>query len=196
MGIFSKLFGSKPAQENNLVTEVYMKRAHINRLIAGLLNDSSVMVATFFASTKNDIAALCPSEELKNRIIHFHTTSPASEISRMTEFLWTPGNRIVLAERYPLQQREAEFLQKSGLGISGQKVTVYCALDDALMMQFGGEQIATLMQKIGMTETESINHSMISSSLHKAQDKLLKKVTYEQQAKSPEEWFRMNLVEL
>jgi preprotein translocase subunit SecA len=196
MGIFGKLFGSKPERGNNLETEVYMKRQNINRLLAGLLNSNNVLVVTFFASTKNELAELCSTEEAKNRIVLFTPTFSSSEINNITEFLWTAGNRVVLAERYPLQQREAEFLHKTGLGIAGHKVTAYCALDDALMMQFGGDRIATMMQKLGMSETESINHSMISSSLQKAQEKLFRKVTYEQQAKSPEDWFRLNLVEL
>lgn len=196
MGIFGKLFGSKPERENSIVTEVYMNRQHVNRLVAQLLNTPGVMVVTFFESTKNDLAQLCTSEESKNRLVHFHAVSSSADVNRITEFLWTAGNRIVLAERYPLQQREADFLHKTGLGVSGQKVTAYCALDDALMMQFGGERIAAMMQKLGMSSTESINHSMISSSLHKAQEKLFSKVTYEQQAKSPEDWFRLNLVEV
>jgi preprotein translocase subunit SecA len=66
-------------------------------------------------------------------------------------------------------------------------------LDDALMLSFGGANIAALMQKMGMSETEVIAHSVVTSSIANAQKKLLKKVTYEQQAKSPEEWFRFNL---
>jgi preprotein translocase subunit SecA len=45
------------------------------------------------------------------------------------------------------------------------------------------------MQKMGMDESETIEHKMISASILRAQQKISERVTADFSAKSMEEWF-------
>lgn len=182
MGLFGRLFGkSEPAGETP-DAEVYMHREYLNRHMIERLNRSNVVLITFFQSTQRQLTEQCADEELKSRIILY----PA--LVTMTE-----GLQIAFAERHPLQQKETEALQRFRQSGLETPVTAYCALDDTIMLKFGGGRITGLMKNMGMKETECIRHPMISSSIKNAQKKTLKKVTYEQQAKSPEEWYQLNL---
>jgi preprotein translocase subunit SecA len=72
-------------------------------------------------------------------------------------------------------------------------VLIYSALDDALFLQFGGERIRDMMTKMGMTATEPLEHTMISSAIARAQEKLEKKVSLEQAAHNAKAWLEKNI---
>lgn len=193
MGLFGKLFGSSDAVVETPDAEVYMHREYVNRLLADLLNAGSAIVITFFQSTQNTLREKCVDETTKKNILLFTSAFTFPEIELIRNFLLTNGTRVVTAERYPVEKKETELVQSLRQGGIQNSVTGYCALDDMLMQRFGGQGIIDMMRKMGMTETESIHHKMVTASLRNAQKKNSKKITYEQQAKSPEDWYRLNL---
>jgi preprotein translocase subunit SecA len=71
-------------------------------------------------------------------------------------------------------------------------VTVLTALDEALLMIFGGDKLIKIMQGLGMNEDEIIEHKMVSQSIANAQEKIEKKVTIEQSMRSQSEWIERN----
>ncbi len=97
--------------------------------------------------------------------------------------------RVMVLEHYPLYSREEQLWQywkPTGIYILN-------SLDEPLFNYFGGENAATLMGKMGLKETEAIEHPMVSSALKNAQQKLEKQVLNEHIASSQEEWFRRNI---
>lgn len=192
MGLFGRLFGSSNATEETPDAEVYMHRQFVNRLIIDQLSAGSAIVITFFQSTQNTLREQYPDENLHKNVLLFTNAFTFPEIELLRNFLPGSGTRIVLAERYPVEKKEAELIQSLRQGGIQNKVTGYCALDDLMMLRFGGEGVMDLMRKMGMSETECIQHSMITASIRNAQKKNSKKITYEQQAKSPDDWYRLN----
>lgn len=98
------------------------------------------------------------------------------------------GREPIFAEHYPLRSKEEEAYQSMHL----EKVVVYSSLREPLFRQFGGDRIIHVMQQLGMKETEVIEHSMISSSIKKAQEKIEQKTQLDQSARSQEEWIEKN----
>ncbi len=193
MGLFSNLFGNKEPVGETPTAMVYIGREYLNTLFTDMVNSGGYMFITFFQSTHNTLRDRIADENLKSRIIHYTNSFSASDIEAIRQFLSHPNARIAFAERYPLSAKETEVLQRLRAAGITSPVSAFCALNDTIMLRFGGEKSITLMQRMGMPESESINHPMISKSIHRAQEKTLAKVTYEQQAKSPEDWYRMNL---
>ncbi len=99
------------------------------------------------------------------------------------------NSRVIFAEHYPLAEKENTLFQKIGL----KEVTIWSALDEPLFQHFGGERIIELMTRLGMNEEEPIEHSMISNSIRKAQEKIADKVTIDPSARSQKDWFQKNL---
>ncbi|MFZ1452374.1 MAG: hypothetical protein WAT20_06700, partial [Ferruginibacter sp.] len=72
-------------------------------------------------------------------------------------------------------------------------IIVFSAMDEPLFKHFGSEKLIPLMKMMGMKEEEVIEHSMVSKSIIKGQEKIAEQVTLEQTANSQEEWMRKNI---
>ena len=96
---------------------------------------------------------------------------------------------VVFAEHFPLKKKEQELFQSLGL----QEVIVLSALDEPLFKKFGSDKIIQMMKQLGMNETESIRHAMITNAIRNAQEKIEKKVVIEQTAHSQNDWLQKNL---
>lgn len=93
---------------------------------------------------------------------------------------------LMLLEHYPLSEKETSILSSG----APREIVVLSALDEPLFMYFGGERLISLMEKMGMAPGETIEHSMITASIKRAQEKLSSKVLVDFSARSQEEWFR------
>lgn len=123
---------------------------------------------------------------------------PALVVARADQLSAVPaGASVILAERHPLPAFHRALLQK--LKALAPAVTPECfaALDDPLMVSFGGERIAELMRQLGMEADEPVEHPLISKSLANAAKKLEQRlgpaVSRLAPAASMAEWFQKNL---
>lgn len=98
---------------------------------------------------------------------------------------------VIVLEHYPLPHKEEALLSDTGPA----EILVLSALDEPLLKHFGGERLALLVQKLGLEPTEFLEHSMISGSLVRAQQKISEKVIADFSAQSQEEWFRYSGVQ-
>ncbi len=100
---------------------------------------------------------------------------------------------IVFTEHYPTFQKEKDLLDSLEIQLQGKFDVVFCThLQHPLMQIFGSERIQKLMEMLGVGEEECIEHSMISTSIERAQKKVGEKVITEALASSAESWFRLN----
>ncbi|HEX7844228.1 MAG TPA: hypothetical protein VF476_00425 [Chitinophagaceae bacterium] len=98
------------------------------------------------------------------------------------------NKQVIMAEHYPLAEKENQLFQKLGL----QQVTIWSALDEPLFKRFGSDKIISMMKQLGMKENEPIEHNMISKAIRNAQEKIADKVSVEQSARSQEDWLEKN----
>lgn len=188
-GFFGRIFGKK-SESAEIDMQVYIRRAFVNELIVRETGTGQIAVISFFESTHRQLKEMAGVNQEENYFLYssLFNSASLSKLQACTE----SGKRIVISERYPVASKETELLTHlKSRGIATQ-VLSYCALDDLIMQAFGSENIISLMKRMGMSETECIQHEMINSSLVRAQNKIAAKVTYEQQAKSPEDWFNLN----
>ena len=82
------------------------------------------------------------------------------------------GLAIIGTERHESRRVDRQLRGRSGRqGDPGSSV-FYVSLEDDLMRMFGSERIAAVMDRMGFQEGEMIEHSMISSSIERAQKKV------------------------
>ena len=82
------------------------------------------------------------------------------------------GLAIIGTERHESRRVDRQLRGRAGRqGDPGSSV-FYVSLEDDLMRMFGSERIASVMDKMGFEEGEMIEHSMISSSIERAQKKV------------------------
>ena len=97
-------------------------------------------------------------------------------------------DRAYFAEHHPSLKKEQALFEERQL----QEAIVFSSLDEALFAHFGGQKIIDLVKKMGHTSGEVLRHGSITSAIKSAQEKIDQKVLYEQQARSQEEWVRLN----
>jgi len=131
-------------------------------------------------------------EDSLNEASSYFSTATTEEVvlllARETTFHQLSGKISVFAEHYPLETKEQDYYQKMNL----KSVKVYSALNEPLYKHFGAEKIIDIMRKLGMKEDEAIEHSMISSSIKKAQKKIEQNVLIEKTAHSQSDWLQKN----
>ena len=99
------------------------------------------------------------------------------------------NKKPVFVEHYPLHTKELELIKNW----NAEKIIVFSAMDEPLFKHFGSEKLIPLMKMMGMKEDEVIEHSMVTKSIIKGQEKIGDQVTTEQSAASQEEWMRKNI---
>ncbi len=99
------------------------------------------------------------------------------------------NKKAVFTEHHPLHTKELELVKNW----QQQPIIVYSAMDEPLFIHFGSEKMLGLMKLLGMKEDEVIEHSLVTKSIIKGQDKIAGMVEMEQNASSQKEWLEKNL---
>ena len=95
----------------------------------------------------------------------------------------------VFVEHYPLHAKELALVENWNL----KNIPVFSAMDEPLFKHFGSDKMIPLIKLLGMKEHESIEHSYVTQSIVKGQQKISDKVSIEQSANSQAEWMERNL---
>ena len=82
------------------------------------------------------------------------------------------GLHIIGTERHESRRIDNQLRGRSGRQGDPGSSRFYLSLEDDLMRLFGADNIASLMDKLGMEEDEPIEHSLISRSIEQAQKKV------------------------
>lgn len=99
------------------------------------------------------------------------------------------GRKPVFVEHYPLHSREIDLIKNW----SQEKIIVFSALDEPLFKHFGSDKVIPMIKMLGMKENEAIEHSLVSKSIIKGQEKIAGMVSLEVAANSQAEWMEKNI---
>lgn len=150
--------------------------------LPGLVKQNQpVWIFGWFAETVEKARQVLKAADIHTSVSYGNDFSPAA----------TDNCTVILLEHYPLPQKEAALLSATG----PREILVLSALDEPLLKHFGGERLAIIVQKMGLEATEVLEHSMISNSLVRAQQKISEKVITDFSAYSQEEWYRYSGVQ-
>jgi len=173
-------FGKK--KETTEVTDIVFMHAVAkwHACLQALQKDAATIFITWFEETQQQLQEYFTAQNAVNTTVILYREAAAHLIN---------NNPVIFAEHYPLHGKEEDLYKSLDLN----ETKVFSSLDEPLFQHFGGERIIELMQKMGLQENEPVQHSMISMALKNAQEKIAKKVSLEQSARSQEEWFKRNV---
>jgi hypothetical protein len=132
------------------------------------------------------VMALVQSDHLKP------TLTPTDEIAARTTTT-NPALTVIAWERYPLRAKDnalTAFITELNAWLNC-TLRFHAALDTPPMSMFAADTTRNILQRLGMEETECIQHPMLSKSLAKAQAKVAEKANVDPKpgARSAAEWF-------
>ncbi|MBM4325436.1 MAG: hypothetical protein FJ115_17950 [Deltaproteobacteria bacterium] len=99
---------------------------------------------------------------------------------------------MIAAEHHPLKEEDEVLFSFMSRLPCRSRIRFHCALDEPLFKLFGGERVVSLLKSLGWNEKDHISHSVISSAIEKAQEKVKQKARGNQRVDSIEDWFRYN----
>ena len=91
---------------------------------------------------------------------------------RHEEVIKAGGLHIIGTERHESRRIDNQLRGRSGRQGDPGSSSFYLSLDDSLLRLFGGDRVASIMDKLNLPEGEAIEHSMVTRSVESAQRKV------------------------
>ena len=177
------LFGKKDAADD---IHVFIDRAYVN-------STAKMNACAELAKTAPDTIFICWFDETVEKFKVFFKEQGISEdrviIARYMNTHLLQSKTPVFTEHYPLHTKELELIK----GWILEKIIVYSAMDEPLFKHFGSDKLIPLMKMMGMKEDEVIEHSMVTKSIIKGQEKIAEQVSFEHSASSQGDWMKKNI---
>jgi len=193
------MFGLFKSKKKEIITKDFIYKNEVVKyksMLQHLKDQEKSVLIYYFEDTKNAI-----QEVLNTAPINYST-----DVNSFVTKVWLInantilnksdiGNRTVFfAEHHPSFSRENEIKQHL-LEIEGIKeVIFYTSFEDKLLQLFGSERILQLMEKMGFKDDEVIEHTMISTSIERAQKRIDEKLSmHNNNTRLRKDWFEINL---
>lgn len=177
------LFGKKDAADES---HVFIDRAYVN-------SKAKMNACAELAKTGPDTLFICWFDETLEKFKVFFKEQGISEdrviIARYMNSHLLHSKTPVFTEHYPLHTKELELIKDWSV----EKIIVYSAMDEPLFKHFGSDKLIPLMKMMGMKEDEVIEHSMVTKSIIKGQEKIAEQVSFEHSAFSQGDWMKKNI---
>ena len=160
-------------EHNVLNAKHHEREAHI---VAEAGRPSAVTIATNMAGRGTDIIL---GGNLKEEITRRGLVDTAD--IEQAKIDWTQRHQAVVAsgglhvigsERHESRRIDNQLRGRCGRQGDPGSTRFYLSLQDSLMRIFASDRVAMFMQKLGMTEDEAIEHSMVTKSIENAQRKV------------------------
>jgi hypothetical protein len=155
-------------------------KAKTNAIVEMIQNQNNTSIMCWFDESYEQLEKLIQSNNLNAGIYMAKENLPYNALV----------NPVVFVEHHPSGIKEKELLEKLPI----REAIFYSALDEPLFKHFGGDKIVLMMEKLGLSENEAIEHPMISAAIENAQEKISTGLVIEHSAQSQADWFSKNIV--
>jgi preprotein translocase subunit SecA len=195
------------------------KRAKLSGILAaaqdGHSDHSGTLILAHFSQTLSELGAVLREGGIQCRVldspmdVHSHVSSEADSnrhvaaialTERLTSGPGTPSNlagpstiRILVSERYPLEERDQAVLSFAQSCAMSNDVPFHTSLEDPLLKMFGSGNLGDLLRHMGVDETAPISQKQVTSAIKSAQRKVQKQAIADHRVRSAEEWFTYNM---
>ena len=215
MGFLKRIFGGRPNFDDRVWMRASLKIDDLlKRVVEEARTDSEVSLVVYhFPDTGDELKSRFDDagvelEELRSPGTHELEHSPRVALLNSAEI---PGEvqrgrarrsaharatpcHVHLAEHYPIPSRDDHVINLHSVLAPDSKFYGYVGLDEAWVEQTVGGTTRDLLEQLGVSDDEPLNHSMIGSALRRAQEQLDKKRRgIEAQARSSREWMELNI---
>ncbi len=212
MGLFSFLKSDKPVYSDWVWKSKPMAwRGMITETLETITKNEIPIVFCFFEDTQVEIKSFLSDSKVPYYKFNPDTIGEAARQDKVV-FLCDAGqtsseslidlikklntrNKVsfFFAGHYPLPAQENLVVQKLNTKFPQCSITFCSSLDDPSFKIFGSDRIINLLEKMGMKEEEVIEHTMVSTSMKRAREKIAASIVKEIPAHSEAEWFRLNV---
>ncbi len=177
------LFGKNEAEneERIFADKVFISsNAKMNACLQLAKDQPDWLFIAWFSQT----AKTCRDYFIQNGLSELNLTE-----ARLLHTAQLQNRTPVFLEHYPIHLKEIELVADW----QQKNIVVFSSMDEPLFKHFGSDKMIPLIKLLGMKENEAIEHSYVTQSIIKGQQKIADKVIIEQSANSQAEWMERNL---
>ncbi len=128
-----------------------------------LLGGNADFLAAAAANTKD------PADpEYRNQLEHFHEICAAEKV----KVIEAGGLHVLGTERHESRRIDNQLRGRAGRQGDPGSSRFYVSLEDELMKRFGGERIQAIMMRVGMTDEDAIEGTLVGRAIENAQKKV------------------------
>ncbi len=165
--------------------------------VKNLLGKESVVLVYYFQDTRAELIKLLESAgiDFEEDAMPYDNKNKASlwNMKRALKQNFDADCRILVAEVFPVWSMTMDFVASQPIE---QDIVFYASLDSVFFEVFGGDRLRSLMEKMGLQQNEKIEHSMVTKSIERAQEKLEEQASQPEIDTSIEEWAEINKINL
>jgi preprotein translocase subunit SecA len=170
----SKILNKEKLEHQVLNAKQHEKEAHI---ITQAGQPGMITIATNMAGRGTDIVLggnIEPEIEKLDKIKHKKKIIDTQDRwkKRHQEVIDAGGLHIIGTERHESRRIDNQLRGRAGRQGDPGSSSFYLALDDSLLRLFGGDRVASIMDKLKLPEGEAIEHAMVTKSVESAQKKV------------------------
>jgi len=170
----SKILNKEKLQHQVLNAKQHEKEAHI---ITQAGRPGMITIATNMAGRGTDIVLggnIEPEIEKLDKVKHKKKIiDMQNKWKKMhQEVIDAGGLHIIGTERHESRRIDNQLRGRAGRQGDPGSSSFYLSLDDSLLRLFGGDRVASIMDKLKLPEGEAIEHSMVTRSVESAQRKV------------------------
>lgn len=199
MGLFSFLFGSsEPSTVEVLSDRIWMSQQAKWKGIRKEIEERSasgavvILLVAHFADTLEQLDAIAAQPHGGAPVTATLVEALSNDIAvRLKDETATID--LIVGERHPLREVDESLLEFAKEVPCRCRVAHHLSLDDPLLKLFSGEWVAGVLKKLGMTENESIQSSMVSRRVKDAQKKIHANAIGDSKVGSAAEWLERNM---
>ena len=117
---------------------------------------------------------------------------PSSSDESESSTNWTESPAVLYALHHHPDVNEDRKLLRFAAMAGIPEVEFLTSLDHPLFQRFAGKNIQQLLRSLGMSESDSIEHPMVTRQIVRAQNRIFRVLRNPRPAESAEEWFEIN----
>lgn len=181
--MLSNLFGKK---DTTPFTAIFKDKVYLHSAgkITACLQKAKASPDSIFIAWFTETAAT-----FEKFFVHYGMDEKRVMLAEKIDITVLQNYQPVFLEHHPLNAKELALV--TDWQLTG--IAVFSAMDEPLFKHFGSDKMMPLIKLLGFKENEAIEHSYVTESIIKGQNKIAAKVLVEQTANSQVEWMKKNM---
>ena len=173
------------------------KLAGITADVTGLLTNDENLAAILLVGHFPDTCGALQSLVDNQGWDALHVVATAAEILveqgiPVTELDQSRTFHIIIAERHPLLSHDTALVEVAKDCPCSCRLVHHVSLEDPVLTMFASDWVQGILERLGTSETEPINSSLVTRSIRAAQQKIEGRTSSDVPAISAEKWFERN----
>jgi len=201
MGLFDFLLGSKSASRVELASDhiwisQQAKFIGVQKELEERLGSDSVAVLLIahFDDTLVQLKAIAAAYGADTRVTATLAGKLSLDIAVRLNLDETRAIDLIVAERHPLFSVDKKLIRFAEELPCRCRVAHHLSMDDPLLKMFAGARLQNILEKLGMTENEPIESSMVSRRIKDAQKNIEAQAFADSEAGTAAEWIEKNML--